>query len=138
MSYIHKVCTRVLKVSSSLDQLGPSQMLTHHPFRSLLIGVVVKHYRGYFRSESVSNCAQPGVSSQLRYYIVFSNPKIGFAAALALLGLLLTAQMYLLLISTEWYKIIAMISMMLINVSSIFRLVKALVVMTKIYKTKKR
>lgn len=100
-------------------------------------GVVVKHYRGYFRSESVSNCAQPGVSSHFRYYIVFSNPKIGYAAALASLGLLLIVQMYLLLISTEWYKLIAMMSMMFINVSSIFRLVKSLVVITKIYKTKK-
>jgi hypothetical protein len=85
----------------------------------------------------VSNCAQPGVSSHLRYYIAFSNPKVGYAAALALLGLLLTVQMYLLLISTEWYKLIAMMSMMFINVSSIFRLVKSLVVITKIYKTKK-
>lgn len=100
------------------------------------IGVVVKHYRGYFRSESVSNCAQPGVSSHFHYYIVFSNPKIGYAAALTLLGALLTGQMYLLLVSTEWYKLIALSIMMLINVHSIFRLVKSLTVITKIYKEK--
>lgn len=102
----------------------------------MIAGVVVKHYRDYFRSESVSNCAQPGVSSHLRYYIVFSNPKIGYATALALLGILLLFQMYLLMVSTEWYKLIAMTNMMLINVHSIFRLVKSLVVITKIYKEK--
>lgn len=102
----------------------------------MFTGVVVKHYKGYFRSESVSNCAQPGVSSHFRYYIVFSNPKVGYAAALTLLGLLLTGQMYLLLVSTEWYKLIAMANMMLINVHSIFRLVKSLTVITKIYKEK--
>lgn len=100
------------------------------------IGVVVKHSKGYFRSESVSNCAQPGSSSHLRYYIVFSNPKIGFAAALALLGTLITVQMYLLLVSSEWYKLISLTLMMLINVHSIFRLVKSLVVISKIYKEK--
>lgn len=108
----------------------------NHQNQSHMAGVVVKHYRGFFRSESVSNCAQPGVSSHLRYYIVFSNPSIGYAAALALLGLLLSIQMYLLLISTEWYKLIAMACMMLINISSIFRLVKSLVVIAKIYKRK--
>lgn len=103
---------------------------------SAITGVVVKHYRGYFRSESVSNCAQPGVSSHLRYYVVFSNPKIGYGAVLIMLGLLLVTQMYLLLVSTEWYKLIAMTCMMLINVHSIFRLVKSLVVIAKIYKGK--
>lgn len=94
----------------------------------------MKHYRGYFRSESVSNCAQPGVSSHLRYYLVFSNPKKGYSAVLILLGLLLLGQLYLLLMASEWYKLIAMTNMMLINVYSIFRLVKSLVVITKIYK----
>lgn len=96
----------------------------------------MKHYRGYFRSESVSNCAQPGVSSHLRYYIVFSNPKISYTAVLALLGLLISYQMYLLLISTEWYELVAMTNMILVNVHSIYRLVKSLVVITKIYKEK--
>ena len=97
----------------------------------------MKHYRDYFRSESVSNCAQPGLWPHLRYYVVFSDPKIGYVAVLALLGTLLTFQMYLLLTSTEWYKLIATMTMMFVNVSSIFRIVKSLVVITKIYKTKK-
>lgn len=98
---------------------------------------MVKHYRGYFKSESVSNCAQPGVASHFRYYIVFSNPKIGYTATLGLLGLLLTYQMYALMFTSEWYKLITMTNMVLINVHSLYRLVKSLVVITKIYKKDK-
>ncbi|KAG9508686.1 Transmembrane protein 39A-A [Fragariocoptes setiger] len=101
-------------------------------------GVVVKHSKGYFRSESVSNCAQPGCTSHLMYFRIFSNPKIGFATPLTMLGILVAVQMYLLLVSFEWYKLISMTLMMLINVHSIFRLVKSLVVITKIYKNEKK
>lgn len=102
----------------------------------MLKGVVVKHYRGYFRSESPSNCAQPGNPSHLCYYIVFSNPRNGFTVTLALLVVTLTVQMYLLLITSEWYKSISMTNMMLINVFTIYKLVKSLIVTTRIYKQK--
>lgn len=84
----------------------------------------------------MSNCAQPGVLSHYNYYIVFSNSRVVYAAVLGLLGVLLTGQMYLLLVSTEWYKLVAMANMMLINLHSIFRLVKSLIVITNIYKDK--
>lgn len=97
-------------------------------------GVVVKHAREYFKAEGVANCAEPGNQSHLRFYVVFSNPVGGFGTLLGLLVTLMLAQLFLLIRSYEWYKIIAMSSMIVVNSITIFRLVRSYYVLREVYK----
>ncbi|XP_054165554.1 transmembrane protein 39A-B-like [Oppia nitens] len=96
-------------------------------------GVVVKYSKEYFKSEGSINSAEPGNQSHLRYYIVFSNPIGGFGTLLGFLVVLIFVQMVLLIRALEWYKLISMSLMILINSLTIFRLVRSFVILKKVY-----
>ncbi|KAI1294644.1 Transmembrane protein 39A [Halotydeus destructor] len=97
-------------------------------------GVVVKHYREYYKSEGFTNCAEPGNQSHLRYYIVFANPVGGFGTLLGLLIMLITVQLLLLVRTTEWYKLISMSLLIMVNAFTVFRLMRSYYVLKEVYK----
>jgi hypothetical protein len=97
-------------------------------------GVVVKHSREYFKAEGVANCAEPGNQSHLRYYIVFSNPVGGFGTLLGLLIMMMIVQMTLLIRTYEWYKLISMSLLIVVNTLTVFRLVRSYYVLKEVYK----
>lgn len=97
-------------------------------------GVVVRYSREYFKAEGVANCAEPGNQSHLRFYVVFSNPVGGFGTLLGLLVLLVMAQLVLLIRSHEWYKLISMSSLIVVNCVTVFRLVRSYYVLREVYK----
>lgn len=97
-------------------------------------GVVVRHQREYFKAEGVANCAEPGNQSHLRFYVVFSNPVGGFGTLLGLLVMLILTQLTLLIRSHEWFKLISMSSMIVVNCMTIFRLVRSYYVLREVYK----
>lgn len=82
----------------------------------------------------MANCAEPGNQSHLRFYVVFSNPVGGFGTLLGLLVMLILSQLFLLIRSYEWYKIISMSSMIVVNSITIFRLVRSYYVLREVYK----
>lgn len=97
-------------------------------------GVVVRYSREYFKAEGVANCAEPGNQSHLRFYIVFSNPIGGFGTLLGLLVLLMMAMIVLLIRSVQWYKIISMSLLIVVNSITVFRLVRSYYVLGEVYK----
>lgn len=97
-------------------------------------GVVVRHQREYFKAEGVANCAEPGNQSHLRFYVVFSNPVGGFGTLLGLLVLLVAAQLTLLIRSHEWFKVVSMSCMIVVNCITIFRVVRSYYVLREVYK----
>ena len=101
-------------------------------------GVVVKSGREYFKAEGIANCAEPGNQSHLRYYIVFSHPVGGFGTLLGLLMLLILSQLTLLVRSYEWYKLISMSLLIVVNTLTIFRLVKSYYVLKEVYKVEQQ
>ena len=101
-------------------------------------GVVVKFGREYFKAEGIANCAEPGNQSHLRYYIVFSHPVGGFGTLLGLLMLLILSQLSLLIQSYEWYKLISMSLLIVVNTLTIFRLVKSYYVLKEVYKVEQQ
>lgn len=97
-------------------------------------GVVVKSGREYFKAEGVANCAEPANQSHLRYFIVFSNPVGGFGTLLGLLVMMVFVQIVLLIRSHEWYKLISMSMLIVVNSMTIFRLVRSYYVLKEVYK----
>lgn len=96
-------------------------------------GVVVKHSKEYFKSEGLTNCAEPGNQSHLRYYVVFSNPVSGFGTLLALLLMLILALLFLLFRSSEWFKLLSISALILTNSITVFRLVRSYYILKQIY-----
>ncbi|XP_074600546.1 transmembrane protein 39A [Brevipalpus obovatus] len=97
-------------------------------------GVVIKYSREYFKAEGITNCAEPTNQAHLRYYIVFSNPVGGFGTLLGLLMVLVFVQLFLLIRSSEWYKLISLTMLIVINSWTVFRLIRTYHVLKEVYK----
>lgn len=96
-------------------------------------GIVVRYSKEYYRSEGVTNCAEPGNQSHLRFFIVFSNPVSGFGTLLGLMILLVGALLVLLANSHEWYKLTSIFLLIAINCITVFRLIRSYYVLKHIY-----
>lgn len=70
--------------------------------------------------------------------IVFSNPIGGFGTLLGLLVVLIFVQMVLLIRAFEWFKLISMSLMVLINSLTVFRLVRSFYILKEVYKVEAR
>lgn len=118
---------------------------------------LVKHSKEYFKAEGISNAAEPGCAAHSRFYVSGTVAVQNFALLISLLvlqtifhsplvimGTLLTLQMvqivfelYLLIRSSEWHRLLTVTMFVMLNSVTLFKLARQYLVMDKIYHAEK-
>lgn len=96
-------------------------------------GSVVRHNKEVYRSEGLCTVAEPGNSNHYRFYALFSNPTILLCSLLGLQLLLVGAQLFVLLRTTEWYQILSITLLLVINYYTLFKITRDYLICWKVY-----
>ncbi|XP_003393537.1 transmembrane protein 39A isoform X1 [Bombus terrestris] len=96
-------------------------------------GSVVRHNKEIYRSEGFCTVAEPGNSNHSRFYDLFRNPTILLCSVLGLQLLLVCAQLLILLCTTDWYQVLSMTLLLVINYYTLFKVTRDYLICWKIY-----
>ncbi|XP_034940123.1 transmembrane protein 39A [Chelonus insularis] len=98
-------------------------------------GSLVKHNKELYRSEGLCTAAEPGNSSHNRFYALFSNPTMLICSLLCLQLLLIAAQLFILFRTVEWYQILSMTLLLILNYYyTLFKLARDYLVCYRVYR----
>ncbi|XP_033342201.2 transmembrane protein 39A isoform X2 [Megalopta genalis] len=96
-------------------------------------GSVVRHNKETYRSEGVCTVAEPGNSNHYRFYALFSNPTMLLFSLLGLQLLLVGTQLFILLRTTDWYQVLSITLLLLINYYPLFKITRNYLICWKVY-----
>ncbi|XP_031843291.1 transmembrane protein 39A isoform X2 [Nomia melanderi] len=96
-------------------------------------GSVVRHNKETYRSEGVCTVAEPGNSNHYRFYALFSNPTMLLCSLLGLQFLLVGTQLFILLSTTDWYQVLSITLLLLINYYPLFKITRDYLICWKVY-----
>lgn len=97
-------------------------------------GAIVRHGKGdLYKAEGDVNCAEPGNSSQSRFYSVFREPSLLLSILLMVQSGLVLAQHVSLTWSTHWYQLISEGIMLFGNYYALFKLVRDYIVFWRFF-----
>ncbi|XP_017760704.1 PREDICTED: transmembrane protein 39A [Eufriesea mexicana] len=98
-------------------------------------GSVVRHNKEIYRSEGLCTVAEPGNSNHYRFYALFSNPTMLFRSLMGLQFLLVCAQLFILLRTTDWYQVLSITLLLVINYYTLFKVIRDYLICLKLYHT---
>uniref|UniRef100_A0A1I8GGU1 Transmembrane protein 39A n=1 Tax=Macrostomum lignano TaxID=282301 RepID=A0A1I8GGU1_9PLAT len=96
-------------------------------------GALVKHVKGLFKAEGITNSAEPGNSMHSRFHSLFYSPMRLADGLQCAIALLLVLQFAVLLQCHEWYKVLSSAIMMLFNLVSLYKLTRNRLVFKRCY-----
>ncbi|XP_068971814.1 transmembrane protein 39A isoform X4 [Bombus flavifrons] len=96
-------------------------------------GSVVRHNKEIYRSEGCCTVAEPGNSNHYRFYALFSNPTVLLCSILGLQLLLVCAQLLILLRTTDWYQVLSITLLLVINYYTLFKVTRDYLICWKVY-----
>ncbi|XP_078043036.1 transmembrane protein 39A isoform X2 [Augochlora pura] len=96
-------------------------------------GSVVRHNKETYRSEGVCTVAEPGNSNHYRFYALFNNPTMLLFSLLGLQLLLVGTQLFILLRTTDWYQVLSITLLILINYYPLFKITRDYLICWKVY-----
>ncbi|XP_017889783.1 transmembrane protein 39A isoform X1 [Ceratina calcarata] len=96
-------------------------------------GSVVRHNREIYRSEGLCTAAEPGNSNHYRFYILFRNPALFFSYLLGLQLLLICVQLFILLRTNDWYQVLSITWLLVINYYTLFKVTRDFLICWKVY-----
>ncbi|PBC34616.1 Transmembrane9A [Apis cerana cerana] len=96
-------------------------------------GSIVRHNKEIYRSEGLCTVAEPGNSNHYRFYALFSNPTMLLCSMLGLQLLLVCAQLFILLRTTDWYQVLSITLLLLINYYTLFKITRDYLICWKVY-----
>ncbi|KOC69891.1 Transmembrane protein 39A-A [Habropoda laboriosa] len=96
-------------------------------------GSVVRHNKEIYRSEGLCTVAEPGNSNHYRFYALFSNPTMLLCSLLGLQLLLVCAQLFILLRTTDWYQALSIMLLLVINYYTLFKVTRDYLICWKVY-----
>ncbi|XP_050479759.1 transmembrane protein 39A isoform X4 [Bombus huntii] len=96
-------------------------------------GSVVRHNKEIYRSEGFCTVAEPGNSNHYRFYALFSNPTMLLCSILGLQLLLVCAQLLILLRTTDWYQVLSITLLLVINYYTLFKVTRDYLICWKVY-----
>ncbi|XP_047344049.1 transmembrane protein 39A isoform X1 [Vespa velutina] len=97
-------------------------------------GSIVKYNKEIYRSDGLCTAAEPGNRNHCRFHILFSNPTILLCSLLGLQLLLVGAQLFILIRTTEWYQVLSMTLLLVINYYTLFKVTRDYLVCWKVYR----
>lgn len=98
-------------------------------------GALVKHAKGLFKAEGLTNAAEPGNVTHSRFFGVFNDPMGAISGLLGLQMVLITMQLLVLIRSVEWNYMVSTALMLLLNCPTLFKILREYLVLGKIYHT---
>ncbi|XP_053972657.1 transmembrane protein 39A isoform X2 [Hylaeus anthracinus] len=96
-------------------------------------GSIVRHNKEIYRSEGLCTVAEPGNSNHYRFYALFSNPTMLLCSLLGLQLLLVGVQLFILLRTTDWYQVLSITLLLLINYYTLFKIIRDYLICSKVY-----
>ncbi|XP_015429142.1 PREDICTED: LOW QUALITY PROTEIN: transmembrane protein 39A [Dufourea novaeangliae] len=96
-------------------------------------GSIVRHNKETYRSEGLCTVAEPGNSNHYRFYALFNNPTMLLCSLLGLQLLLVGAQLFILLRSNDWYQVLSITLLLLINYYPLFKITRDYLICWKVY-----
>lgn len=96
-------------------------------------GALVKHVKGLFKAEGISNAAEPGNSMHTRLYFMFHQPLRVITTMLLLTSALVLYQFYILAQATEWSHILSVSILLFSNYTTLFKLTRDRIVLGRAY-----
>ncbi|XP_070159327.1 transmembrane protein 39A isoform X1 [Polyergus mexicanus] len=97
-------------------------------------GSIVRHNREIYRSEGLCTAAEPGNLNHYRFHGLFYNPTMLLCSLLGLQLLLVGVQLLILLRITEWYQILSMTLLLVINYYTLFKVARDYLICWKVYR----
>ncbi|XP_014599514.1 PREDICTED: transmembrane protein 39A isoform X2 [Polistes canadensis] len=97
-------------------------------------GSIVKYNKETYRSEGLCTAAEPGNRSHYRFHIVFNNPTMLLCLLLGLQLLLVGTQLFILIRTTEWYQVLSMTLLLVINYYTLFKVTRDYLICWKVYR----
>uniref|UniRef100_A0A147BGI0 Putative conserved proteinconserved plasma membrane protein n=1 Tax=Ixodes ricinus TaxID=34613 RepID=A0A147BGI0_IXORI len=94
---------------------------------------LVKHSKEYFKAEGISNAAEPGNMAQSRFYTIFHSPLVIMGGLLTTQVMQIVFELYLLLKSSEWHRLLTITLFVMLNSVTLFKLARQYFVMERIY-----
>ncbi|KAH0952783.1 hypothetical protein HN011_011761 [Eciton burchellii] len=97
-------------------------------------GSIVRHNRGIYRSEGLCTAAEPGNLYHYRFHLLFNNPAMLVCSLLALQLVMVGVQLFILLRTNEWYQIVSMTLLLIMNYYTLFKLTRDYLICSKVYR----
>ncbi|XP_066594836.1 transmembrane protein 39A [Prorops nasuta] len=97
-------------------------------------GSIVRYNKEIYRSEGLCTAAEPGNPNHYRFHALFHNPTILLFSLLGLQLLVVGAQLFILSRTTEWYQILSMTLLLILNYYTLFKIARDYLVCWKIYR----
>jgi len=114
-------------------RVSPSFYSTWSPATMWQSGAIVRHGKDLYKAEGIANAAEPGNVHHIRYYYLFGDTSIATAVVLAVQGLLVTAQLVILVRAHVWYHLISQGILLFIHYYTLFKLVRDYLILAKVY-----
>lgn len=92
----------------------------------------VRHGKELYKSEGIHNCAEPGNSTQSRFYSLFYDPVSVLGLLLMIQSGLVLAQHLSLAWSNQWYQLISEAILLFSNYYALFKIVRDYIVFWRI------
>ncbi|KOX73947.1 Transmembrane protein 39A [Melipona quadrifasciata] len=96
-------------------------------------GSIVRHNKEIYRSNGLCTVAEPGNIGHYRFYAIFSNPTVLLCSLLGLQLLLVCAQLFILLRTTDWYQVLSITLLLVINYYTLFKVTRDYLICWKVY-----
>lgn len=126
-SYIHMLHRTAVKLGQWTKVEGRISHAFYNQWNASTVwpsGSFVRHGKELYKAEGQHNCAEPGNSTQSRFYSFFSDPVHVLGVFLMVQSGLVLAQHLSLAWSSSWYQLISEAILLFANYYALFKLVR--------------
>ena len=96
-------------------------------------GSIVRHNKEVYRSEGLCTVAEPGNSNHYKFHALFSNPTMLLCSLMGLQVFLVGGQLFVLLRTTDWYQVLSITLLLVINYYTVFKTTRDYLICWKVY-----
>ena len=139
-TYIHMLHRTAIKLGQWTKIEGRISHAFYSQWSSATVWPInsfVRHGKDLYKSEGTHNCAEPGNSTQLRFYSLFCDPLSIIGVLLMVHTGLVLAQHMSLAWSSQWYQLISEAILLFTNYYSLFKIVRDYIVFSRFSYTDK-